>query len=153
GCARVMCEDNVQSAKIRIVVIREGLERSLVVTLAELEDDALASGPPRPGAPAPAPASDANALGLVTQELTDAQRRQLGLEAGEGVRIARVEGDAAREAGLVPGDVVLRVGRTPVGSSAALAREVRGVKPGQTVMLLVRSQGGGSRFVAITPEG
>ena len=145
--------NKVPGAKIKIVVFREGRERTLDVTLAELDDDALASAPTRPGAPAPAPASDANALGLVTQELTEAQRRQLGLEAGEGVRIARVEGTAAREAGLTPGDVVLRVGRTPVGSSAALAREVRGVKPGQTVMLLVRSQGGGSRFVAITPEG
>ena len=145
--------NKVPGAKIKIVVFREGRERTLDVTLAELDDDALASAPTRPGAPSPAPASDANALGLVTQELTEAQRRQLGLESGEGVRIARVEGTAAREAGLTPGDVVLRVGRTPVGSSAALAREVRGVKPGQTVMLLVRSQGGGSRFVAITPEG
>jgi len=145
--------NKVPGAKIKIGVFREGRERTFDVTLAELDDDALASATPRPGAPSPAPASDANALGLVTQELTEAQRRQLGLEAAEGVRIARVEGAAAREAGLSPGDVVLRVGRTPVGSASALDRELRGVKAGQTVMLLVRSQGGGSRFVAITPEG
>ncbi|MGJ4729371.1 Do family serine endopeptidase [Luteimonas sp. SDU101] len=143
--------NKVPGAKIKIVVFREGRERTLDVTLAELDDEAVASADARPGAPSAAPAGGTNALGLVTQELTEAQRRQLGLEAGEGVRIVRVEGAAAREAGLSPGDVVLRVGRTQVGSASALDRELRGVKAGETVMLLVRSQGGGSRFVAVTP--
>jgi len=143
--------NKVPGAKVRIVVFREGRERSFDVTLSELGEDAVASASPRPGAQAPAPARDANALGLVTQELSDAQRRQLGLDTGEGVRIVGVTGAAAREAGLSPGDVVLRVGRAPVGSPAALERELRGLKAGQTVMLLVRSQGGGSRYVAVTP--
>ena len=142
--------NKVPGTKMKIVVFREGRERTLDVTLAELDDEAVASAGPASSGPSAAPASDANALGLVTQELTGAQRRQLGLEAGEGVRIVGVQGAAAREAGLSPGDVVLRVGRTPVGSPAALDRAVRGVKAGQTVMLLVRGQGG-SRFVAITP--
>lgn len=141
--------NKVPGTKMKIVVFREGRERSFDVTLAQLDEEAVSNAPSRPGAEAPTPASQANALGLVAQELTDAQRRQLGLEAGEGVRIVRVEG-AARSAGLSPGDVVLRVGRKPVGSPAALDRELRGVKAGETVMLLVRSQGGGSRFVAIT---
>ncbi|MDH7452877.1 Do family serine endopeptidase [Luteimonas composti] len=141
--------NKVPGTKMKIVVFREGRERTFDVTLAQLDEEAVSNAPSRPGAEAPTPASQANALGLVAQELTDAQRRQLGLEAGEGVRIVRVEG-AARSAGLSPGDVVLRVGRKPVGSPAALDRELRGVKAGETVMLLVRSQGGGSRFVAIT---
>ena len=144
--------NKVPGTKVRIVVLRDGRERSFDVTLSELDEDSVASATPRPGAEEPAPARETNALGLSAQDLTDAQRRQLGLEAGEGVRIVGVTGSAAREAGLVPGDVVLRVGRTPVGSPAALARELRDVRPGQTVMLLVRSQGGGSRYVAVTPE-
>ena len=142
--------NKVPGTKIRIVVFREGRERTFDVTLAELETGAVASAGPRPGAQTPAPAARANALGLVAQDLSEAQRRQLGLDAGEGVRITGVEGTAAREAGLSPGDVVLRVGRTPVASVADLDRELRGVKAGETVMLLVRSQGGGSRFVAVT---
>jgi serine protease Do len=62
-----------------------------------------------------------------------------------------VEGLAAREAGLQPGDVILSVGRTTVASAAALDRELRGVKAGQTVMLLVR-RGNGTQFVAVTPR-
>ena len=47
--------------------------------------------------------------------------------------------------------MVLRVGRTPVGSPAALDRELGEVKAGQTVMLLVR-RGGATQFVAVTPR-
>ncbi|MDH5834762.1 Do family serine endopeptidase [Luteimonas sp. M1R5S59] len=146
--------NKVPGTKMTIGVFREGRERTFDVTLSELDDSTVAGGPaPRPGAPAPDGGAGANVLGLVTQDLTEAQRRQLGLDAREGVGIARVEGLAAREAGLAPGDVVLRVGRTPVGSAAALERELRGVEAGETVMLLVRSRAGGSRFVAITPGG
>ena len=145
--------NKMPGAKMKITVFREGRERSYSVVLGELDADAVASaaaGQPR-GAPSAAPDSDANVLGLVVQDLTDAQRRRLGVDAKEGVAIARVEGRAAREAGLSPGDVVLRVGREPVASAAELKRALRGVKAGDTVMLLVRGSQG-SRFVAVTPE-
>src|SRR3546814_7959931 len=62
----------------------------------------------------------ANPLGLGGQDLAAGDRRQAGLESGEGVGIARIDGLAAREAGLQPGDIVLRVGNETVGSVAAL---------------------------------
>lgn len=146
--------NKMPGTKMKITVFREGRERSYNVVLGELDADAVASaaGGQSRGAPSAAPDTGANVLGLVVQDLTDAQRRRLGVDAKEGVAIARVEGRAAREAGLSPGDVVLRVGREPVASAAALERALRGVKAGDTVMLLVRGSGGGSRFVAITPE-
>ncbi|HRO27167.1 MAG TPA: PDZ domain-containing protein, partial [Luteimonas sp.] len=145
--------NKVPGTKMKITVFREGRERSHDVTLGELDADAVASASgPRQGAPSAAPASDANALGLVTQDLTEAQRRQFGLDAKEGVGIARVTGDAAAEAGIRAGEVVLQVGRSKVGSVAELDRALRGVKAGETVMLLVRGRAGGSRFVAVTPE-
>ncbi|MCA0394057.1 MAG: Do family serine endopeptidase [Proteobacteria bacterium] len=145
--------NKVPGTKVRIGVIREGRERNLDVTLAALDTDAVAGAAPRAqaGGEAPAATGAGNALGVVGQELDANLRRQLGLAANEGVGIARVTGDAAAEAGIRPGDVVLQVGRTKVGSLAALDRELREVKAGQTVMLLVRSRAGGSRFVAVTP--
>ena len=66
--------------------------------------------------------------------------------------IARVEGMAAREAGLRPGDVVLAVGRNDVGSANALNAQLRGLKPGQAVMLLIR-RGGGTQYITVDPAG
>lgn len=59
--------------------------------------------------------------------------RRLGLQAGEGVLVAQVKGDAARNAGLQAGDVVLAVGRTDVGSVAALDAQLRAVGTGKPV--------------------
>lgn len=137
-------------SKVRIGLVRDGKERELGATLTELAEDAQAAAN-RPSAAndAAAPQAGANALlGLDVAELTAPQRTQLGLEAGEGVRVTRVNGQAARDARLSPGMVILQVGRTSVGSVDALNRALAGYKKGDVVMLLVRS-GGNSAFVAV----
>lgn len=135
--------------KATITVIRDGKPKDLNVTLTELSEESASAGglPAVPGKPAQA--SGNNPLGIVGQDLDANARKQMGLKAGEGVLISRINGSAAREAGLAPGMVVLQVGRTPVGSAAALNGQLKDVKAGQTVMLLVR-QGGVTRFLAVT---
>ncbi|MCF7223496.1 DegQ family serine endoprotease [Marilutibacter chinensis] len=135
-------------SEVRLGVVRDGKLREFKVVLGALEGE-VASAPARPDEEGDAPrSSSGNPLGLTTQSPTAAQRRQLGLEAGEGVLITAV-GDGAARADLRPGDVVMAVGRKPVGSPAALDRELADAGPGDTVMLLVR-RGGGTQFVAVT---
>ena len=140
-------------SKVTVGILRDGKPRDVVVTLSVLEDDAgLASSAgdsPLPAQGAPARAESA-VLGISVAELDAGTRKQLGLKAGEGIRITQVGGDSAAEAGLAPGIVILQVGRKPVGSVAEFNQELRGVKPGQVVMLLVRSPRGGSAFVPVT---
>ena len=139
--------------KVELGVLRDGKTRNIAVTLGELDPNLLpgASQRPAPGNSRAPSATSANPLGLVGQELDADDRRQAGLDAGEGVGIARIDGLAAREAGLRPGDIVLRVGNEKVGSVSAFDRALAGVKPGQTVMLLVR-RGSTTRFFAVTPR-
>lgn len=138
---------------VELGILRDGKPRKVGVTLGELDTSLLPGGQQDDEGPAPrAPgAKPANPLGLIGQDLDADDRRQAGLRPGEGVGIAGVESLVAREAGIRSGDIVLRVGNTPVGSVAALDRALAGVKPGQTVMLLVR-RGNTSRFVAVTPR-
>lgn len=137
--------------KVTLELIREGKPRTVIAVLNQLDERAAsASKGDGDATPGPAAAAQANALGVVGEDLDAAQRRQLGLQAGEGVLIARVEGMAAREAGLRPGDVILAVGRNDVGSTNALNAQLRTVKAGQAVMLLVR-RGGGTQYVTVTP--
>ncbi|MGN6222982.1 DegQ family serine endoprotease [Pseudoxanthomonas sp.] len=135
--------------KATITVMRDGKPKDLSVTLTELNENTASAGglPAVPGKPAQTAGS--NPLGIVGQDLDANARKQMGLKAGEGVLISRINGSAAREAGLAPGMVVLQVGRTPVGSAAALNGQLKDIKSGQTVMLLVR-QGGVTRFLAVT---
>lgn len=140
-------------SKATLSILRDGKPRDLTVTLTELNEDQASAGglPTAPGKPSAA--AGTNPLGIVAQDLDANARKQLGLKAGEGVLVGRVNGAAAREAGLAPGMVVLQVGRTPVGSPAALNEQLKSVKPGQTVMLLVRLPGGtATRFLAVTAD-
>ncbi|MBS0460515.1 MAG: DegQ family serine endoprotease [Proteobacteria bacterium] len=137
--------------KVTLDVIRDGKPRSLSATLNALDDNVAEAGNGRNAAPDKAPANAAgNALGILGKDLLPEQRARLGLQAGEGVLVAQVKGDAARNAGLQAGDVVLAVGRTDVGSVAALDAQLRAVGTGKPVMLLVQ-RGGGTRYMAINP--
>jgi serine protease Do len=139
-------------SRVTLGVLRDGRERDIAVTLAPLDESAAGATPsfeePQRSA---GPSASSNPLGLVGQDLDADDRRQLGLEPEEGVGIARVQGLAAREAGIQPGDVVLAVGSTTVGSVAALDRALAKVKAGDAVMLLVR-RGNGTQYVAVTPR-
>ena len=139
--------------KVTVELIRDGKPRTLTATLNTLDERTASAGQGEDqGSPRPAAAAQANPLGIVGEDLDAQQRSRLGLQAGEGVLIARVEGMAAREAGLRPGDVVLAVGRIDVGSANALNAQLRGLKPGQAVMLLIR-RGGGTQYITVNPAG
>ncbi|GHC06274.1 DegQ family serine endoprotease [Thermomonas carbonis] len=138
--------------KVSIEVIRDGKPRTVTATLNQLTEATAGPAVGADGAPRPAAAAQANALGIVGEDLDPQQRSRLGLEAGEGVLVARVEGVAAREAGLRPGDVILAVGRNDVSSAATLNAQLRAFGTGKPVMLLVR-RGGGTQYLTINPSG
>jgi len=138
-------------SRVTLGVIRDGKPRDLSATLTALSEDgqgnARAASAARPDA---APQTGANALlGLDVSDLTAPQRKQFGLDGNEGVRITGVKGQAARDAGLSPGMVILQVGRTPVGSVESLNRALSSYKKDDVVMLLVRTGNGNSAFVAV----
>jgi len=137
--------------RVQLGVLRDGKLRDISLTLTQLDEGMLSNSDPDQSRSAPKSpnAKSSNPLGLVGQDLNPDDRRQAGLQANEGVGIALVEGMAAREAGLRPGDIVLRVGSSAVASASALNRALSGLKVGQTVMLLVKSDRN-TRFVGVT---
>ncbi|MCX7514925.1 DegQ family serine endoprotease [Frateuria sp. STR12] len=131
--------------KVPVEILRNGKQQTIQVTVGEVpHDKAGASGNDH----SPAQSGSA-ALGLSVRELDDDARRQLDLKAGEGVLIGDVTGPVAARAGLQPGDVILRVGQKNVASVSAFRAATRDVKPGDTVLLLVR-RGDDTRFIALT---
>jgi len=124
-------------ARANVKLLRNGKPLDVVVVLTPLEESSAKLGlaSPKPASPA----ADLNALGLVVTELDSSARSKLGLKAGEGVRISRVASLAARQAGLSPGDVILQVGKSSVGSTADFEQALKGLKKGDRVRLLVRN--------------
>ena len=135
---------------VTLSILRAGKPIERKVTLTRLDEGDGPAPTVAGDSGKPAEAASGNKLGLVGQDLDADDRRSLGLRPGEGVGLARIEGKAARAANLRPGDIVLRVGTTPVGSVAAMDRELAKFRADQTVMLLIR-RGGATSFVAVSP--
>jgi serine protease Do len=130
--------------KADLVVSRDGKNMTLPVTVGELPVDKATTA--SLGSTEPAAAS--NPLGVVVDDITADQRKQLGLDSQDGVVVTRITGAAARRAALAPGDVILMVGRKPVKSVGEFNAAVKDAKAGDSVMLLVRRDEATS-FIAV----
>lgn len=132
-------------SKADLKIWRDGKVMTLPVTVGELPADKGGALAGTAGAAAVA----GNALGIVADELTPDQRKQLGITNGQGVVVTHVGGGAARSAAIAPGDVIMMVGRKPVKTVADFNATVKGVKPGESIMLLVRRDDQ-TQFIALT---
>jgi len=130
-------------SKVDVSVFRDGKTLTVPVVVGELSRDATAQAAPGGGG-----AAAANPLGMVVEDLTPEQRQQLGIKE-EGVVVTRITGVPARRAALQPGDIVLMVGKQKIRTAAEFNTAVKGVQPGDSVMLLVRRQDA-SLFVAVS---
>jgi serine protease Do len=133
----------------RISVRRDGKVLELPVVLDNLADvDTTTQVIPASDRDHPAVAAEH--LGLAVQDIPSAQRKALKLDAGQGVLVTRVVGDAARRAGLQAGDVILRVGNRDIASVSAFAAAAEQAKAGDTVMMLLRRDSQ-TQFIALGP--
>lgn len=134
----------------KVEILRDRKKQTVEVKVGELPRDKASLAAAAAGGDAgDAAGGSAAALGLSVQDIDASTRTELGLQAGEGVVISKVTGRGAAGAGLQAGDIVLMVNQKRVGSAAAFRESTRGLKPGDTAMLLVRHDDS-ARFVGIT---
>lgn len=132
----------------KVEILRDHKKQVLDVKVGELPRDKSALAAAAGGDEGSAGGSAA-ALGMSVQDIDASARAELGLKAGEGVVVSRITGRGAASAGLQSGDVILMVNQKRVGSAAAFREAVKGIKPGDTAMLLVRRDDS-TRFVGVT---
>ena len=131
--------------KVTLLVLREGKKQTLTVELGER---------PKLGEIAtdetPATIYD---LGLDVRDLSDELADRLGYKGIEGVVVVEVRrGSEAEQKGIEPGMVIMKVGRVNVTSTKEFYGEIRKLKKGDTVVLLV-TDGQQRRFVTLeVPE-
>jgi len=132
----------------KVDILRDHKKQTVEVKVGELPRDknALAAAA---GGDDDAGGGSAAALGMAVQDIDAQARTELGLKAGEGVVVSRITGGGAASAGLQAGDVILMVNQKRVGSAAAFRDAVKGIKQGDTAMLLVRREDS-TRFVGVT---
>ncbi|HKD48464.1 MAG TPA: DegQ family serine endoprotease [Rhizomicrobium sp.] len=132
------------------MVDRQGQVKTLKADIGVRPDDKVAAN--IPNLP-PGPAATGNAMGLGLASLTPEARKTYNLNEGAtGVVITKVDPNSdAADKGLQPGDVVQKVGNrvvhTPADVQSGVAEAQKGGR--KSVLLLVASAQGGTRFVAV----
>lgn len=113
----------------------------------QAEDDvpAPAAGNSGPDSPSPPPGSPSSPpldrdLGIVVQTLGDDERRAAKVVSG-GVRVQSVAPGPGRDAGLIPGDVILSIANQDITTAERYAEVIGRLTPGQSVPILVQRQG------------
>ncbi len=129
--------------EVKVVVLRDGKEKTFEVALEEMTDEAIASGP------AEEDEEMKEELGFSVQNLTPELVKQLDLDSADGVLITLVEpGSQAAEAGLRRGDVILEVDRKKAEDIKALSKILDKAKDKKSVLFLV-NRGGRTIFIAV----
>ncbi len=133
-------------ASVEVQVWRKGALQDLTVKLGEMPGEKVAT---REGQTMPeAPKGRAGKLGLVLDDLTDSQIRDLDVSSG--VVIQKAFGVAARS-GLQDGDVILSINNTPIHSVKEF-NQVLGHLDSSKVLALLVKRGDNSEFLSLKPE-
>ncbi|MEJ2454482.1 MAG: DegQ family serine endoprotease [Candidatus Thiodiazotropha sp.] len=120
-----------------VKILRNGKQRTVKVNIGELPPEEaveLASAQP--------PKVSENRLGMMVSEVTDAMRKSYGLPMRGGVAVESVTGQAAREAGIQQGDIIISLNGIEVESVPQFNQLVADLPADRTVAVLVHRNTG-----------
>jgi serine protease Do len=124
--------------KADVTILRDGVEKTLTVSVGKLSADEVASSKESGGTEGDE-ATGLDRFGLSVQPLTTDLAQQLGYEGQQGVLVASVDpGGPAASARLQPGDLIVEVDRAPVRSVEQLRKKLEKAK--DNALLLVRRE-------------
>jgi serine protease Do len=168
---RIVAESPVGKA-VDVVILREGKQQTVKVTLGKLEDTADAKDDDQPDAPdgGAAPGDKGGApddqdqtsqepatlFGMTIASLGDEQRKSFGIaDSVEGVVITKVDaGSVAAEKGLKPGDVIVEVAQDFVENPGEVSEKLEALKAEgrRNAHVMIADKTGNLRFVALPLE-
>jgi serine protease Do len=127
---------------VNLRVLRGGAEQTIAVTLGTFPEET---------ADADEGAGHRGQLGMTLRNLTPDMADRLELpRTSKGVVVTAVEaGEAAEEAGLARGDVIVSVNGSAIASVADFEREIDRARPDGVARLRVRRQGGEYSFLVL----
>ncbi len=131
-----------------LVVIHDGKERTLKVTLGERPTETALND--RSGGKKAEPTKAQEDFGLTVEDITPAIAQELGYEEARGAVVVAVRGGSpAADAGLGRGDLILEVDGVAVKSASEVDRALSRIKGNDSIALLVR-RGDNTFFAPLT---
>jgi len=115
-------------ATARMTIIREGKEKELGIAIEELPEEVTG--------PTPAPESPPSRLAIEVQPAPPQADQETA-----GVLVVDVAPGPAARAGVLPGDLLLRLGATVITDVRHFHKTVNGLPAGEPIPVLIRRQG------------
>jgi len=119
-------------SKIPVNILRQGKEKQLEITIGEMPTEEMVVARKNNEQ------TQKNRIGLTVKDLTPQQKKQIKENAG--VLVLDVA-DAALNAGIRKGDVILGLNNNPVSSVQSFNQDLKKVKKGKTIALLIYRNG------------
>ena len=127
---------------VPVKVVREGRDRTLNVTVDELDLQAERGRQGRSSEPAEPAEQGSESFGLTLGNLTPQRSRQLQLPSGQtGALVTEVDPSGPSAGALRPGDIITAVNRQPVTNATEAGRALRQVQAGRIAQILVWRDG------------
>lgn len=133
---KIYAQLTMPGARVRLSVLRNGKQTEHVLTMRPAPEGkpALSALGCRNATPPPR-------LPDGFEVMEQPAGRNKGLPNNRAVRVSKVSGGAAVDAGLQTDDIILRVGRTPIGTTAELRKALDAFPANRPVPLLLRRDG------------
>ena len=119
-------------SKISLNILRQGKEKQLEITIGEMPTEEMVVARKNNEQ------TQKNRIGLTVKDLTPQQKKQIKENAG--VLVLDVA-DASLNAGIRKGDVILGLNNNPVSSVQSFNQDLKKVKKGKTIALLIYRNG------------
>ena len=144
---RMMVADERPGTKVRMLVVREGEQETLTVTLGDRADYLDIAVAPEPEE------QEETWLGMEVEDIDGEYGRRMGLERMDGVVVVQVEaGSPADDAGIAPGDLILKINWSDVSGLSDYRRIRDSLRdPDKPVSFLIERNGRTS-FVPVKPD-
>lgn len=119
--------------RVKVKVIREGKTKTLKVTIAELpsEEELAETKPEKP--------STLNRIGAAVKDLTNEQREAMDLVEG-GVLVTELNKGPARDAGIRPGDVILKIDNKDIKNVKHFNQLLKKLPANKSLPILIQRQ-------------
>jgi serine protease Do len=132
---------------VALKVLRGGKVVTIKVVVGTLQPDQVGGGTPD----AQPPRSTRGVLGIVVRRMTPEERERAQIVSG-GAYVQEVNEGAGRDAGLLPGDIVLTLGGDEVDGPERLAEIIGRLTPGRSAPMLVQRRGQPTFLALEIPE-
>ncbi|MDB5305028.1 MAG: protease Do [Phycisphaerales bacterium] len=140
---------------LKMTVFREGKDQDITLKIGEQPEDltAVASTRGQPHGGSAGASASSEALGMSFTNPTDELAEKYGFgDARNGALVTRVQPrSAADRAGIRPGDVIARVGNTPVNNAKEASNAIEKADAAKKGVRLYINSVDGSRFVFVEP--